>query len=950
MFDIISFGEYHMLQQALNGLAAITASSSFTQMVRAGFIVGIIAFGARVVMTNRWDALTLFTGFVAYSLMFVPKVDVTITDAYGRGIVVVGNVPIGLAAPLSITSHAGRYLATTFESAFSTITSDSSIAVNGYLDPLTVLLKLRDGSFGTANSDNNANGDFQKSLSSYIVGCVQYDINLDDGSDHEVTEEKLKKAPNTLAAMKTTFVNISVQTWIPNVDPPEGAFHTCEEAYTKISEAIDNTNFVDVYFDAYVKSKLPVAVNPNATTAKMRVESALSAIQQSSGDAQRFMVNTLMADLLRRAKAGYALSTGDTQAAIISTTAMQQRNVEWAAEKSQFEKIARPLIAFMEVFVVCAGPIMAFIIAAFGTGGLNILVSFLVTHVWICLWMPTLAICNLYLYTQITRYVDQVTSSSGADILSYGSLDDTFAQIQNWVAVGGMLAAATPILAGMMLWGAKSGAQALANRFSTSGHIDPTNAAPQVVRSAPYVQNEPSYVGTPGQVSYTQKGMAEQTFSLGGTLVQQVASAKNLMEATQKTADELLSRNVSNVIGAGETISVNKDGTIRSTGEKGQAFAAVFNEVMATNEARSMDRGAAQQLAYALSANAGAAFGFGTGNIPGIRANFSSGFLADIQSKSGISATQIQRVMTQVGENASSSRDVGARLTDAVSRSTSFLNSGTFNRSDSDNATQQWATAIRQSQQASQSFLVASQANSVVSSNTSGNLAQWGTTLSNKLGEGWDSALLGSFRKNSFGGNVETQDRSLQSAASNPIFQAQTASITNQSQRLALAALFVMQNEQSANAAIVIGNLAGSTSRALQGLSAHDSERNSQLATVASGISTQFTDAVTSNVDSLRTSGVTPRLAGAQASAAAADATREKLSPQAKFKRASQDVADTNTSNKADTGAIDEGRIEVFVRARPLSFGARISLKEALDAAGNEELRAAVARSPDRDK
>ncbi len=817
MYDIISFGEFRMLEQALNGLAAITATSSFGEMMRVAFLVGILSFGARAVMTNKWDAIPLLTGFIAYSVMFTPKVTVTVTDAYGSGTVAVANVPIGLAAPLAVTSHVGRFLASTFETAFSVITPGGSMLLNGYMEPLTVLLKMRDGSFGHANSDTTNAGDFERTVTAYIVQCVYYDLELRDGSVPEVTIEKIKKMPNTLDAIKTTFMNISVLTEIPGFDPPGGTVRTCEDAYNSIKAAFDGT-WIDLYFDNYLQSKLQTAVNPTAGTAQDRVGAALQAIQLSSFDARMYMVNTLLANVIKKGEAGYAASHGDVASAIIRTTAMEQRNVEWAAEKSLFEKIARPVTAFIEVFMVCGGPIMAFAIAAFGPAGLGTLVKFLMMHVWVCLWMPTMTICNMYLYTQISRYVTNVGNSTGANLLSFGSADDLNAQLQNWVAVGSMLAAATPTLTLMLIWGSNQVATTLASRMHSSGHIDPTPAAPPIVSSAPFVQNQSGFGGNP-DMSYTKTGAAQQSISYNNTLVDQLSSAQQRMMTTSSTANAGLARAITSGIQGVENVSFTNTGEMSASGSRGSEVAATYNSALQAGRDSGMGDEKAKRFALGVTSNMSGEGGIGI-NAAGLKAGVSAGLASKVAADSGVTASESEAALKKMSEGVQRSEGVHARFAEAMSQRTASSSGWSYNHSTGDQSTKDYRLQLAEAQQASKTYGLLAMANQVFGNSTSWTAPQLADNLKTLGGANWIARTNEAYGQ-TFGHDAKRQQAAVEGIMTTPSFGDATRSMSY-AEKVATAQGIVMASNSSAGGGHLFAQIAGlgdeDRTRAMRGM------------------------------------------------------------------------------------------------------------------------------------
>jgi hypothetical protein len=77
--------------------------------------------------------------------------------------------------------------------------------------------------------------------------------------------------------------------------------------------------------------------------------------------------------------------------------AAQQRNAQWAAEQTLFTRLVRPMMTFFEGLIFAITPLMAFPIAL-GPAGIAMTGKYLLFALWIQLWMPIMAIINLYLH------------------------------------------------------------------------------------------------------------------------------------------------------------------------------------------------------------------------------------------------------------------------------------------------------------------------------------------------------------------------------------------------------------------------------------------------------------------------------------------------------------------------------------------------------------------------
>ena len=117
MWTIYSIGDPVFLQQVLNAVAMLFASTSFLQFVSIGFLIGllIVAFQGLLQGAQSIRFQGLLVSFVLYSLLFVPTVSVTIEGAYSGSARVVDHVPLGPAVVGATVSNLGYGLTRLFE-------------------------------------------------------------------------------------------------------------------------------------------------------------------------------------------------------------------------------------------------------------------------------------------------------------------------------------------------------------------------------------------------------------------------------------------------------------------------------------------------------------------------------------------------------------------------------------------------------------------------------------------------------------------------------------------------------------------------------------------------------------------------------------------------------------------------------------------------------------------
>src|SRR5690606_31898105 len=133
-----------------------------------------------------------------------------------------------------------------------------------------------------------------------------------------------------------------------------------------------------------------------------------------------------------------------------------------------FATTVRPLQTFFEGFIYAVTPIIGILLAT-GTFGISLAFKYLITLLWIQLWKPILSIANLYIITAASGALSTFDDENINSIYSIGGM---YHQISHWMGVGGMMAAATPMLALMLVTGSAYAMTNIAGRISGGDHIN----------------------------------------------------------------------------------------------------------------------------------------------------------------------------------------------------------------------------------------------------------------------------------------------------------------------------------------------------------------------------------------------------------------------------------------------------------------------------------------------
>ena len=501
MFEIHSIGDAAFLTQILNAVAALTGTGDFRQLAAVGLVVGVILGMFQGLVNNTLYFGRFFIAMLVYMLAFGSAVSVTVEDSYTGAVRVVDNVPVGPAAVGAAMSNVGYGVTRLMEQAFSTPTMTGQ----GFADALQTLAGVRKAtlsraSLGAANAPVPGS-DVERSLVSYVADCVLADVDT-----HRRSLDDIMQAPDVVAALASDNVAFTTVYY-------EGGLPTtlrCDQAWTRIAD------FLPASFVPAVKQTLQARFGlANAADVDTKLQNALDALAGAGRDAQDYM---LMSAALGWLEKGIVLTHENRlqwSAASSVQQAIAQRNAQWAAEQSLFMNIVRPMMTFFEGFIYAIAPLMGFAVAL-GPMGISLAGKWLMFALWTQLWLPVLAVTNLYLMMAAGRDLDALANVAGLDPFSFYGLMQLDLVLQDWLATGGMLAAATPAISLMLIYGSAITATHLAGRLRGSDHIDETMLSPGVSATAPALAVSSGFQSTPyaGTVATGAEGVLPR-FDMG---------------------------------------------------------------------------------------------------------------------------------------------------------------------------------------------------------------------------------------------------------------------------------------------------------------------------------------------------------------------------------------------------------------------------------------------------
>ena len=433
-----------------------------------------------------------------YLVMFGPTRTVVIQDVYnvGGSDITVDNVPLGVAASGSIVSRIGYKLCVLIEQAYQPANAVATVHEGGFAEPLRILNAFRafdfgpklfeamnaeQGTYTPSGETRTVESDFKTAISNYINKCTYTEIAMGHTSP-----EKIKTAAASSNPLKSPSAAYHV--YLPiNIDSGnhDKQVFSCADGYDALVNAIN-----DRLNDTEVKQVIANGIGGAATRggtgdASAQISSSLDALGKHVADIQTLVRTRIIDSAVQRAAMGYYKSQQDTLTGVAVTSAIEQRNVQWASEGTMFTKSVHALMTFIEGFCYAIMPIMAFVFVM-GALGMRIVGKYFQIILWIQLWYPIMAIVNLYVLNSTKTALAPYATS-----WSFYDTNAMFHEVQTHIGVAGMMLGATPLLALLIITGSSMAFTAIAGRMGGQDHFNEKLSQPDAVTPAPVMQQRP---------------------------------------------------------------------------------------------------------------------------------------------------------------------------------------------------------------------------------------------------------------------------------------------------------------------------------------------------------------------------------------------------------------------------------------------------------------------------
>ncbi|MDT4291671.1 conjugal transfer protein TraG N-terminal domain-containing protein [Methylomonas sp. MO1] len=600
MFEIFSVGDSAYLQAVLNAVAMISGTGDYRTAAAVGGLIGVIIVMLRALL--QWDGRgiryqDLLLAYVLWLMLYAPSVRVSIEDAYTGSVVVVDNVPLGPAVVGSVMSNMGYRTTRLFEQGFGT----PSMTGNGFADSLQTLTAVRKNllsrvNLGAANVPN-AGSDMETSFANYVRECTLTGVDLNQKSVDAILRDA-----DPLNAIRFDSDIYMTQIYVGGQPQTK----TCTEAWADLS-VVANGNFATA-LEGLLQPTLGV---PAAADTVPKIQDAFDALAGPGViDAADYMLMSAIMPMFEKGVIGRHEDGLHWNKAAMVEQAIQQRNTQWAAEQTLFAKIVRPMMAFIEGLSYAIAPIMAFVVML-GNVGIRMNIGYFSMLLWIQLWMPILAVINLFIQMSAAGKMAALTTAT-YNLPSMMGIYQLDMELQQWLSIGGMLAASTPAITLMLIYRGAVTATHFLGRMDGGDTISERIATPDVISPAPVLNAQSQHQYSPlSAVTQTGVDKVLPTFTAGKDMSAAVSSAYSASEQAtssfMNSVSSTASKSASITSDAFDSRSLGNQ--ITSSSSYTDAYNRQFGEAFAKKHA---DTGISADQFSALvagSANAGAKLG-----------------------------------------------------------------------------------------------------------------------------------------------------------------------------------------------------------------------------------------------------------------------------------------------------------------------------------------------------
>ena len=541
MYTIYSVGDVQYLARVFDGVSMLTGSGSLVGASAIACLIGVIFLCFQsVINTQGIKIQNVLVCFVIYLVCFAVPTQVNIVSSNDdSNFAQRDNVPLGIAMIGSTISTITHELTEKMEIAMTPVLTDSTVIASknggGYANSLYLLNHVTRPQTGYAvQLVDSKNPGFINNLNSYAAECTVIKYILGG-----------KNTPKDFSQLATKnfidAVTFDSEVYFTSLtDPQTGSIedYSCREGMAKIKSWWNDSlkNLTEAESASLAKELLGASSNSGNFTSYNEIVNRISAKtaemagmgyatadrglpQLSTAMVQELIFANATRDVVMRGVAQGYTSFSDTNSSYMLTQAMLQRNSQWAAESSMFLNSVPAIMAFIEGFFYAITP-FASILILLGLFGLNIFIKYIILLLWVQLWTPVMAIINMYIMHGAALDIFKIPAQlTGQDSSVSLYMNDSIAQVtENWISVGSMFMAATPLLTFIILTGSAYALTSLTSRMNGADVINERMITPDLIQPGAGLAMSSVYNGN--MASTLRSGMEKllQNFNLASSV------------------------------------------------------------------------------------------------------------------------------------------------------------------------------------------------------------------------------------------------------------------------------------------------------------------------------------------------------------------------------------------------------------------------------------------------
>lgn len=567
-FSMYSIGSGRFLREVFNAVAMLTGTGDFIKAVAIAMLFSVIVVCLQAVLRGgrsiAWEHVLL--GFILFGICFGSPSRVIVEDVYTNDVYTVDNVPLGVAASGSMISKVGYGLTVLFETGFGSANRVTDLPYLSSLKYLVIADQDASSGFMLDGLSTETGVDVRASLGAYIKNCTVPALRIAKKDRASATQMNVQ---DLLKYGSEDNVKGSVIYYWGNGGNNKKEV-TCKEAYTELNtdvfSKITNDNVSSI-----LNNSLQSMNSGSTPNYQLTINDAFTYLDVSTQEQQNFALASIITPIFQYAYQHF-YTRSEALADTMVAQALQQRNYQWVSEQSLWATVVMPLMTFFEGFVYAITPFCAMLFF-YGMFGLGLIGKYLQTLFWINLWMPIMAICNLYISLSVSGQLQ------GINLGSMDGVSTAISTLQNQIATGGMLMTATPLLALMVVTGSTYAFTTLASRLNGGDHVDEKIMAPSSVKVGDVFD----------QQAFQQANRGAGHLSTGKQAVYENISFGQQVSSLISSSDQLVNSKMDNFI---KTLSHNKSlaqeiGNTKSAIESNtDAFLDRFDHMSAADQAR----------------------------------------------------------------------------------------------------------------------------------------------------------------------------------------------------------------------------------------------------------------------------------------------------------------------------------------------------------------------------